>query len=109
MARLCDDATAIGLLGPGQETSEVYRFRHALTRETLLELGDGPAVQRVLPELDRMAESLRPPAARLAALSRRSTVAALMRPRPRPGAAAHLDRAVRTGTRCSYSPPDRPG
>ena len=25
-----------------------------------------------------------------------------------PGAAAHLDRAVRTGTRCSYSPPERP-
>jgi hypothetical protein len=43
----------------------------------LLELGDGPAAQRVLPELDRMAESLRQPAVRLAALSRRSTVAAL--------------------------------
>ena len=43
----------------------------------LLELGDGPAAQRVLPELDRMAESLRQPAARLAALSRRSTLAAL--------------------------------
>ena len=24
------------------------------------------------------------------------------------GAAAHLDRSVRTGTRCSYSPPDHP-
>ena len=24
-----------------------------------------------------------------------------------PDAAAHLDRAVRTGTRCSYSPPNR--
>ena len=24
-------------------------------------------------------------------------------------AAAHLDRSVRTGTRCSYSPPDHPG
>ena len=35
MARLCDDATAIGLLGPGRETGEVYRFRHALIRETL--------------------------------------------------------------------------
>ena len=35
MARLCDDATAIGLLGPGQEVGEVYRFRHALIRETL--------------------------------------------------------------------------
>ena len=43
----------------------------------LLELGDGPAAQRVLPELDRMAESLRQPAVRLAALSRRSTLAAL--------------------------------
>ena len=43
----------------------------------LLELGDGPAAQRVLPELDRMADSLRQPAARLAALSRRSTLAAL--------------------------------
>jgi hypothetical protein len=26
-----------------------------------------------------------------------------------PAAAAHLDRSVRTGTRCSYSPPDHPG
>ena len=26
-----------------------------------------------------------------------------------PAAAAHLDRAVRTGTRCSYSPPNGPG
>jgi len=43
----------------------------------LLELGDGPAAQRVLPELDRMAERLRQPAIRLAALSRRSTLAAL--------------------------------
>ena len=43
----------------------------------LLELGDGPAAQRVLPELDRMAEWLRQPAVRLAALSRRSTLAAL--------------------------------
>jgi hypothetical protein len=25
-----------------------------------------------------------------------------------PAAAAHLDQAVRTGTRCCYSPPDRP-
>jgi AAA ATPase domain len=43
----------------------------------LLELGDGPAAQRVLPELGRLADSLRQPAARLAALSRRSTLAAL--------------------------------
>jgi hypothetical protein len=43
----------------------------------LLELGDGPAAQRVLPELDRLAGSLRQPAARLVALSRRSTLAAL--------------------------------
>ena len=43
----------------------------------LLELGDGPAAQRVLPELARLADSLRQPAVRLAALSRRSTLAAL--------------------------------
>jgi hypothetical protein len=43
----------------------------------LLELGDGPAAQRVLPELGRLADSLRQPAARLAVLSRRSTLAAL--------------------------------
>jgi AAA ATPase domain len=43
----------------------------------LLELGDGPAAQRVLPELGRMAESLRQPLVRLVALSRRSTLAAL--------------------------------
>ena len=35
VARLCDDATAVGLLGPGQDVGEVYRFRHALIRETL--------------------------------------------------------------------------
>ena len=35
VARLCDDATVVGLLGPGQDTGEVYRFRHALIRETL--------------------------------------------------------------------------
>lgn len=43
----------------------------------LLELGDGPAAQQVLPELDRLAGSLRQPAVRLTALSRRSTLAAL--------------------------------
>ena len=43
----------------------------------LLELGDGPAAQRILPELGRMADALRQPAARLAALSRRSTLATL--------------------------------
>jgi hypothetical protein len=43
----------------------------------LLELGDGPAAQQVLPELDRLASSLRQPAVRLTALSRRSTLAAL--------------------------------
>ena len=35
VARLCDQATEIGLLGPGQDVGEVYRFRHALIRETL--------------------------------------------------------------------------
>ena len=35
VARLCDSATEIGLLGPGQNAGEVYRFRHALIRETL--------------------------------------------------------------------------
>ncbi len=35
VTRLCDDATAIGLLGPGHDVGEVYRFRHALIRETL--------------------------------------------------------------------------
>src|SRR4029078_2997317 len=43
----------------------------------LLELGDGPAAQRVLPELDRMAEWLRERAVGVAALSRRSPLAAL--------------------------------
>jgi hypothetical protein len=43
----------------------------------LLELGDGPAAQRILPELGRIADSLRQPAVRLVALSRRSTLAAL--------------------------------
>jgi predicted ATPase len=35
VTRLCDDATEIGLLNPGQDIGEVYRFRHALIRETL--------------------------------------------------------------------------
>jgi hypothetical protein len=35
VAGLCDQATAIGLLRPGQDTGEVYRFGHALIRETL--------------------------------------------------------------------------
>ena len=35
VARLCDQATEIGLLGPGRGVGEVYRFRHALIRETL--------------------------------------------------------------------------
>ncbi|HXJ26155.1 MAG TPA: AAA family ATPase, partial [Streptosporangiaceae bacterium] len=43
----------------------------------LLEAGDGPAAQRVLPGLGRLADVLGQPAARLAAWSRRSTLAAL--------------------------------
>ena len=35
VARLCDDATAAGLLAPGRDVGAVYRFRHALIRETL--------------------------------------------------------------------------
>ena len=35
VAGLCDRATGIGLLGPGRDVGEVYRFRHALIRETL--------------------------------------------------------------------------
>ncbi|TVZ04578.1 hypothetical protein EAS64_19700 [Trebonia kvetii] len=50
---------------------------HVLRLTHLLELGDGPSAQRVLPELDQLADALNQPAARLAALSRRSTVAAL--------------------------------
>src|SRR5262249_57299273 len=43
----------------------------------LLETGDGPAAQRVLPELDRLAGLLGQPLARLMAWSRRSALAAL--------------------------------
>ena len=43
----------------------------------LLEAGDGPAAQRVLPGLRRLADVLGHPAARLTAWSRRSTLAAL--------------------------------
>jgi len=35
VARLCDQATAIGLLRPGRDVGEAYRFGHALIRETL--------------------------------------------------------------------------
>ncbi|WP_433040801.1 ATP-binding protein [Dactylosporangium sp. CS-033363] len=43
----------------------------------LLEVGDGPAARRVLPELDRLAGTLRHPSARLVALSRRAALATL--------------------------------
>src|SRR5512146_5572 len=35
VARLCDHATETGLLNPGRDASELYRFKHALVRETL--------------------------------------------------------------------------
>jgi len=46
-----------------------------LTLTHHLELGDGPAARRVLPELDRLAALLRHPAAKLVALSRRAMLA----------------------------------
>ena len=73
-ARRADDIVTAAQRARQPETEldgRVLRLTH------LLELGDGPAAQRVLPELDRMAEWLRQPAVRLAALSRRSTLAAL--------------------------------
>ena len=65
----------------------------------LLELGDGPAAQRVLPELVRLADSLRHPAARLTALSRRSALAALTGDFPE--AAALARQAWETGQAAS--------
>ena len=59
------------------EEPETELDGHILRLTQLLVLGDGPAAQRVLPELDRMADSLRQPAVRQVALSRRSTLAAL--------------------------------
>lgn len=71
VARLCDQAAEIGLLGPGQDVGEVYRFRHALIRETLYaELAPQARAQarrssRPLRRRDRAA-----PAARCACLGR---------------------------------------
>jgi AAA ATPase-like protein len=50
---------------------------HVVRLTHLLETGDGPAAQRVLPGLSRLADVLSQPAARLTAWSRRSTLAAL--------------------------------
>ena len=69
-----DDIVTAAQRGGEPETEldgRVLRLTH------LLELGDGPAAQRVLPELGRLAGSLRQPAVQLVALSRRSTLAAL--------------------------------
>jgi AAA ATPase-like protein len=56
VARLCDDATVIGLLSPGRDVGELYRFRHALIRETLYgELAPQSRVQAHL-KIARMLE-----------------------------------------------------
>jgi predicted ATPase len=176
VARLCDQATEIGLLGPGHGVGEVYRFRHALIRETLyaeltpqsrakahrriaevLENKRGgsnaelahhflraapastEAAERAVyhsrlagqEALDALAyeeaaghfrRALAAAAGlggrprRLGAESERARLnvtrairSAIARIRDRaPATADHLDQAVRTGTRCSYSPPGRP-
>jgi hypothetical protein len=71
------DASEIVAAAQRAHEPETELVGHVLRLTHLLELGDGPSAQRVLPELDQLADSLNQPAARLAALSRRSTVAAL--------------------------------
>jgi hypothetical protein len=71
------DASEIVAAAQRAHEPETELDGHVLRLTHLLELGDGPPAQRVLPELDQLADSLNQPAARLAALSRRSTVAAL--------------------------------
>lgn len=70
-------ADAVGIVAAAQRAHEP-EFEldgRVLTLTHRLELGDGPAARRVLPELDRLAARLRHPAARLVALSRRATLA----------------------------------
>jgi hypothetical protein len=72
-------ADASGIVAAAQRAHEpeTELDGHVLRLTHLLELGDGPSAQRILPQLDQLADSLKQPAARLTALSRRSTVAAL--------------------------------
>jgi tetratricopeptide (TPR) repeat protein len=72
-------ADAAGIVTAAQRAHEpdTELDGRVLTLTHLLELGDGPAARRVLPDLDRLADRLRHPAARLVALSRRATLATL--------------------------------
>jgi len=72
-----EGATQIVAAAQRATDPDTERDGRVLCLTHLLELGDGPAAQRVLPELDRLAESTRHPTTRLVALSRRSTLAAL--------------------------------
>jgi hypothetical protein len=72
-----DGATQIVAAAQRAREPDTERDGRVLCLTHLLELGDGPAAQRVLPELDRLAESTRHPTTRLVALSRRSTLTAL--------------------------------
>ncbi len=71
------DATEIVRAAQRAHEPETELDGRVLRLTHLLELADGPSAQRVLPELDRLADSLRQPAARLVAQSRHSTMAAL--------------------------------
>src|SRR5262249_46056947 len=72
-------ADAVGIVAAAQRAHEpdTELDGRVLALTHLLEIGDGPAARRVLPELDRLADRLRHPAARLTALSRGATIAAL--------------------------------
>jgi hypothetical protein len=72
-----EGATQIVAAAQRAREPDTERDGRVLCLTHLLELGDGPAAQRVLPELDRLAESTRHPTTRLVALSRRSTLAAM--------------------------------
>jgi len=71
------DASEIVAAAQRAQEPETELDGRVLRLTHLLELGDGPSSQRVLPELGQLANSLRQPAARLVAASRRSTLAAL--------------------------------
>jgi hypothetical protein len=126
VARLCDDATAIGLLirQPGRDLAALDLVQLAAAAgpvaaaaEDGLHDASGAGADEVLDQQARTAYRQR-----LTALDEELAEAEAWHDTERASrlraekdflvrelaAATHLDRSVRTGTRCSYSPPDHP-
>ena len=95
-----DPADALAAADEWHDTERASRIRAEkdfLVRELTAATGLGGRPRRLGSDSER---------ARLNVTRAIRTVISRIRDRA-PDAAAHLDRAVRTGTRCSYSPPDR--